>query len=50
MFIVNFEYISILALVFLMLTMNKQIPARKWIIVIQPVFTCSKSTVETPGQ
>ena len=30
--------------------MNKQMPAGQWILVIQPVFTCSKSTVETPEQ
>ena len=38
--IVNFEYISHLVLLFLLLTLNMQIPARL-------AFTCTKSTIET---
>ena len=49
-FIVNFEHISYLVLVFVLFTLNMQLPAG---IVLgincnsQQAFTCSKATIET---
>ena len=45
---VNFEHISHLALMFLLLTLNMKLPAG--LLITQPPFTCSKFTIETIEQ
>ena len=54
-FIVNFVHISRLFLVFPLLALNKYLltgttASSKSLAITQPVFICSKSTVETPEQ